>query len=83
MCVCEVCSSISCSKDMLRRYLLVDLSIDMWLEILIVLMYSVLYYSLILVKICMARNSSLKVLSVRYENPFARYIIVTWNEMYG
>jgi len=68
---------------MLRRYLLVDLSIDMWLEILIGLMYNVLYYALILVKIWLARHSSLKVLSVRYENPFACYIIVKWNEMYG
>lgn len=68
---------------MLRRYLLVDLSIDMSLQILIGLIYNVLYYSLILVKICLARHSSLKVLGVRYENLFARYTIVKWNEMCG
>ena len=45
-------------------------------------MHNVLYYSLILVKFWLARHSSLNVLSVRYENPFARYIIVTWNDMY-
>jgi hypothetical protein len=41
---------------MLLRYLLVDLSIDMWLEILTVIMYRVLYYSLILVKILLYRQ---------------------------